>query len=797
MNCPSKASKRRKTRSLWPVKGKNAAQPHRVRAPRLLREEMLAHGINIRDEPVFDGKLHNVDAEGDAPGSRKAWYWGPPDGRYAAYGHHRPDINERCKLTGNKRFSPKELKAFRKDWTTAKRSDAAKQDAAKQVAARRACRERAQKIWDGAEPASTDHWYLKRKNVQPHGTRQHCKGDLIVPVVGSDGTLHGLQFIKDRDERSKVFLTATRKHSSYFLIGGPISEAYGIAEGFATGASVHEALGMPIACAFDAGNIDSVADALCRLHPHAEPTIFADNDTATERKTGKNPGLDAARKAASSVGAKLAIPVFVAIKKTQTDFNDLGRVKGATAIREAFANAQTYASWPPRIVAARPDPYTDLANAQRLVAAWGRRLAYTSAYGWYEYGPPWHRDGHAVGRFAGSLGQVIRNEGKLTTDGAHAGTTGERADRQANAKWAAASENRGRISSTVCLAKDYLAVPSGHMDPHPHLLGFPNGVLDLNTRIVRGYQPGDLVSLTLGCPYDPDAQAPRFRKFLREVFPDAKTLRRFLQCVFGYALLGQQIEHIVLILFGGGRNGKGALLRALMHVFGHYAIAAPPNLLVATKSDRHPVEIATLAGKRLVVHGETNQNSEFDAAKMKGLTGGDILKARGMHKDFFDFRPSHLLVMHTNHMLRVRDTTAGFWDRVKVVPFSQRFTSKSDAGFEETLRAEASGILNWLLEGLWIYKREGLKVPQAVKNATTAYRHNQDEIETFLREMCVRDAGASALIGELYDVYTKWASTREGAILTKDGFGAALEECGFSPAKGTGGKRIRRGIRLR
>lgn len=671
---------------------------------------------------------------------------------------------------------------------------------------RATCRARAAEIWQQAKDASTNHWYLTEKRVQPFGTRVSANGDLIVPVHGSDQTLHGLQFIRKgklKGQHLRSYLKGTRKAGSFFILGGPVVDRCGIAEGFATAASICEALQQPVACAFDAGNIEQVADELRRLFPHAELTIFADNDTATQQLTGRNPGLEAATAAAKAIGARLATPIFEKQTKSETDFNDLARVQGPDAVREAHRRAQSFAQWPPPLpTRLGPDPYTDLANAELLVTDYGGRLCYTASRGWCDFKPPWVPDSNAVQAFACALGQSIRSRAEqVESEDRLAEARSLRQDsarqRQDMRAWAARSENSGRISAAVRLARNYLVVPGGHLDTQTHLLGFPNGVLDLKARIFRAHQPADLVSLTLGCPYDPEAKAPRFRRFVRELFPKKLALRRFLQRAFGYSLKGVQLEHLILVFFGQGRNGKGALIRAILNVFGDYAVTAPANLLVATKAERHPSELAVLAGRRLVIHGETNRGAEFDAAKMKNLTGGDAVSARGMHKEWFSFRPSHLLVMHTNQLLRVNDNSAGFWERVKVVPFNQVFSSRTDPSLESTLSSEASGIANWMLEGLWSYERVGLPIPNAVLRASAEYRFAEDDVGRFLGEKTLKCAGKSLSIADMYDAYLQWCKGRDVEVMTKLQLGEQLVKRGYTRKKSTGGRRVHVGLQLR
>lgn len=146
--------------------------------------------------------------------------------------------------------------------------------------------------------------YLKRKKVRAFGLR-FSRGSIVVPVRNIAGALVGLQFIDATGD--KKFLTGTPKRGCFHLIGviDP-SQPLVLAEGYATGATIHMATQWPVAVAFDAGNLLPVAKALREQYPDLRIIIGADNDIATDG----NPGVTKATEAAKAVGAHLCIPDF-------------------------------------------------------------------------------------------------------------------------------------------------------------------------------------------------------------------------------------------------------------------------------------------------------------------------------------------------------------------------------------------------------------------------------------------------------------------------------------------------------
>jgi putative DNA primase/helicase len=206
-------------------------------------------------------------------------------------------------------------------------------------------RRAAEATWRLAKPASNDHPYLHRKGVGAHGLRSDGAGRLIVPLRDLDGVLHTVEFIAE--DGSKRYLPGGAKAGHFCLIGGPLdgTQTILICEGWATGASVHEASGLPVVAAMDAGNLGKVAAALRQRFPDAVITIIADNDDKPDRQD--NPGVTAATKAARAIGARLAVP------PAPGDANDLAAARGLEAIARLIAEADFIAEPEPTYPAPR------------------------------------------------------------------------------------------------------------------------------------------------------------------------------------------------------------------------------------------------------------------------------------------------------------------------------------------------------------------------------------------------------------------------------------------------------------
>jgi putative DNA primase/helicase len=188
--------------------------------------------------------------------------------------------------------------------------------------------------------------------------------------------------------------------------------------------------------------------------------------------------------------------------------------------------------------------------------------------------------------------------------------------------------------------------------------------------------------------------------------------------------------------YGGGGNGKSKFHGAIQHVLGPYATVPHKSLLVAGRFEQHATVLADLFRKRLAVASETKQAEDLDDESVKNLTGGDRIKGRRMREDPWEFWPTHTLIMFSNHKPTVQGRDEGIWRRLRLVPWEVTISEgQRDEHLATKLRAEAAGILRWIVDGAVRYHREGLDPPAAVRDATAEYRRDEDVIGRFVIEV--------------------------------------------------------------
>lgn len=483
---------------------------------------------------------------------------------------------------------------------------------------------------------------------------------------------------------------------------------------------------------------------------------------------------------------------------------------GATPHDLAQAPAKTPAQatqQPPR-----PEHFTDLGNTYRLIRQYGGDLRHVTGWGWLAWdGARWQRDDKpayvmskavALGLYGDAqdlLGQARKHletaqRAAELGDGKAEAIAQDRAkDLQgraaALASWAKASQSRGKIEAAVKLAESEPSVSatSEDFDADPWLLNCANGTIDLRTGELRPHTRGDLLTRLAPVPYDPTAICPTWDAFLTHIMGGNADMLGFLQRAVGYSLTGSVQEQCLFFPYGGGANGKSTFLKAILSMLGRdYAKQAAPELLTVGQ-DRHPTELADLAGVRFVASIEVAEGKRLAEALVKQLTGGDPVKARLMRQDFFQFDPAFKIWLAANHKPVVKGTDFAIWRRIRLIPFTVTIPeAEQDKRLGDKLHAELAGILAWAVRGCLAWQRDGLGVPATVTAATEAYRAESDELAGFLEERIDLEERGQEQAGPLYRAYHDWAEAnglKDKDILTNVKFGRQLTERGFDKYK--------------
>lgn len=402
---------------------------------------------------------------------------------------------------------------------------------------------------------------------------------------------------------------------------------------------------------------------------------------------------------------------------------------------------------------------TDLGNARRFIAQHHEnvRSIIIQRASWLIYGGArWEHD--TTGEIDRLAKATVRS---LYTEASHVGD----ADlRDQLLKHAAKSESAAKIRAVMELAatEPEISITSDGLDADPWLFNVENGTVDLRRGTIRPHRRDDLITRLAPVEYDPDATCERFEQFLLEVMAGDTEMVDYLQRAIGYSMTGDTREECLFFCYGKGGNGKTKLFEVLRALYGEYSQQADFHTFLSRKSEGPRNDIARMRGARFITASEADGDRGFDGTILKQLTGGDTVTARRLYEESFEFRPQHKLWLAANHKPIVKEQTAGFWRRIRLIPFNVSFEKRRDKKLERALLAELPGILNWAIAGCQVWRREGLLEPRAVRRATESYRDENDLLGEFIAQKCALESGSWTPSTELFRVFTDWWTETRG-----------------------------------
>lgn len=436
---------------------------------------------------------------------------------------------------------------------------------------------------------------------------------------------------------------------------------------------------------------------------------------------------------------------------------------------------------------------TDLGNAKRFLREFGEDLYYLPDWGkWAIWdGKQWKQDKNdrilALGL---KLSDVILRDAALEPN---------RNLKLLLVKHALQTEAISKVRAFLTAGQSFKAKQLDEFDQQPHLLNCPNGVVDLRSGMMLDHSRDLMMTKMASVDYNPEADCPKFKKFLYEIMGGNEELVNWIQKALGYAMTGDTREQCFFIMYGVGANGKSTLLEIVKHIMGDYGRTSNFSAFADKPASNGPSEdIARLAGARMVTATESNAGLSFQEALIKQLTGTDKVSARFLYRESFEFDPSFKIFFSTNHKPGIKAGSEGIWRRIRMIPFRIVIPEdKRDQGLQARLIDEESeGILAWLVEGAVRWYAEGLNMPQEVRQETQNYRTEMDTFQTFLEDACELDDEGKVKFNDLYESYQVWCETNGEKALSGKWFGLRLTERGYEQVRSNGAS-YRQGLKLR
>ena len=314
------------------------------------------------------------------------------------------------------------------------------------------------------------------------------------------------------------------------------------------------------------------------------------------------------------------------------------------------------------------------------------------------------------------------------------------------------------VTSAMQAARPMIERSPSELDVNGFLLNTPIGTYDLTKGMngLREHKAEDYITkITAVAPSDDGKK--EWLESLDYTFQGNAELIDYVQQIAGLCAVGNVYREELIISYGVGSNGKSTFWNSIASVLGNYSgnISADA-LTVGCKRNVKP-ELAEAKGKRLLIAAELEEGMRLNTSTVKQLCSTDEIFAEKKYKDPFSFKPSHTLVLYTNHLPRVGAMDDGIWRRMIVIPFKAKIKGKKDIkNYSEYLVKNCGGyILEWIIEGAEKVIANGFVIeqPECVRAAVTKFKSDNDWLTHYLDECCIVESGAVQKSGELYSDY--------------------------------------------
>lgn len=376
-----------------------------------------------------------------------------------------------------------------------------------------------------------------------------------------------------------------------------------------------------------------------------------------------------------------------------------------------------------------------------------------------------------------------------------------------------------QLMTMVRRIRDHIIVLPKNIDKNHYIKACPNGVIDLRTGELRQGKPEEYLLNAITTEFSPELMAvddpcPETNTFLLNSMDGDQELVDFIWRLLGYGLITERKDHIFTIFWGEhGRNGKDTLIKLVTHVLGQ-ALSGDVQVemflqMQQSRSSAAPTpDIMALRGMCISWINEAEENQRFALARLKKLTGGSYITGRGLlDKLQTTWIQTHLPIMTTNELPKAKSDDAAFWQRAIIVKWPLSFVDEpqqayerlADKNLEDKVKAEAKGVLARIVQGSMEYLRDGLKVPEKVKDWTKEQRAKWDDVGQFISEWCILEPHiegqpytTSIPAGDLHEAYCLWYAEnkdRRFSVSAKK-FAEQLEKKNIPSKRSNGSKRL-------
>lgn len=398
---------------------------------------------------------------------------------------------------------------------------------------------------------------------------------------------------------------------------------------------------------------------------------------------------------------------------------------------------------------------------------------------------------------------------KFVAEAAEAAAEALNKRRAARIKHGVTSKNTGRISAMLACAAPHMLVKADELNRDPWTFAARNATIRFERTMVKrknskfvsyeatpdvpemeefcqsfavkvhsGHRREDRITSVVPIDFIDGADCPLWRRFLESKLPNPE-VRKLVQVASGLSLVGITVQYL-FFHYGAGANGKSVYMETLCRLLGDAAVTLPATSIIGegTASGSASPDLVRLYGRRLLRVKELPEGEPLRENLVKELTGGETITARDLFNGYIDFEPEFIAMMSGNGYPKITGTDEGIWRRMAVILWPKQIAAEDRRPFQQVIaefEREASGILNWLIEGVSIYLREGLTIPDEVRKATQDYRDDMDRTAAFVAQCVARDAEAPPLTGKrFYQAYCNFTIDQGGKPLNLTVFGREM-----------------------
>ena len=370
----------------------------------------------------------------------------------------------------------------------------------------------------------------------------------------------------------------------------------------------------------------------------------------------------------------------------------------------------------------------DQGNAEAVYSLYGQYIAFNNAFGWLIW------DGTHFSPSQQRINTLIVETLRLRMQAAR------HLERSELAKVSKAMA--GTVSACRSMLENIAVINEDEFDNEPDLINVANGVVDLRSKTLYPHSPEYHFTWCSPVKYNPHADRTIWLEFMKDTL-NTQEMIDYLQQALGYSITGHTSEECLFYIYGPPRSGKGSMTECILCIFPRpITLEVDFNTFTSKREgDNQNFDLAPLKAARIVFASESNKYQSLNPAKVKALTGGNLVQCAFKHKDFFSYKPQYAVWLSSNHEVNGDVDDDALWGRVKVVPFPNSRLGSEDKTLKMRLQSPEvlEGVLSFLVDGaaLWYeYQGRGLITPDTVKQVTQQQRSAQDSVGQWLEECC-------------------------------------------------------------